>query len=57
MKAKKLIEILLNHLEPSAEIEIAVKTNDLELNPKILDALYRDGKFIIEIGNRDGNND
>lgn len=52
MKVKDLVEKLLNHLDPSAEIETVMSfaediTDEKEI--QLFDADYRDGKFVIKV--------
>lgn len=52
MKVKELVEILLNHLDPNAEVEtVKVYAEDItdELEIQLFDAEYRDGKFVIKV--------
>ena len=44
MKVKELVEKLLNHLDPSAEIE-----TDDEYHVDLADADYKDGKFVLKL--------
>lgn len=52
MKVKELIETLLNHLEPAAEVEAVISfADDIsdEKEIQLFDADYRDGKFVIKV--------
>jgi hypothetical protein len=52
MKVKELVEKLLNHLDPSAEIETVmsfVEDADDEYYVDLADADYKDGKFVLKI--------
>jgi len=52
MKVKELVEKLLNHLDPSAEIETVMKfveDADDEYHVDLADADYKDGKFILKL--------
>lgn len=52
MKVKELVEKLLNHLDPSAEIETVmsfVEDADDEYHVDLADADYKDGKFILKL--------
>lgn len=52
MKVKELVEKLLNHLDPSAEIEAVmsfVEDADDEYHVDLADADYKDGKFILKL--------
>lgn len=52
MKVKELVETLLNHLEPNAEVEaVKVYAEDItdEKEIQLFDAGYRDGKFVIKV--------
>lgn len=52
MKVKELVEKLLNHLDPAAEVEAVMSfaediTDEKEI--QLFDADYRDGKFVIKV--------
>lgn len=52
MKVKELVEKLLNHLEPSAEVEVVMSfADDIsdEKDIQLFNADYRDGKFVIKV--------
>lgn len=52
MKVKELIETLLNHLDPSAEVEAVIAyAEDItaEKEIQLFDAGYKDGKFVIKV--------
>lgn len=52
MKVKELVEKLLNHLEPSYEVEAVMAYADdisVEKEIQLFDADYRDGKFVIKV--------
>lgn len=52
MKVKELVEKLLNHLDPAAEVltvrSFADEIDD-EFDLELFDADYRDGKFVIKV--------
>ncbi len=52
MKVKELVEKLLNHLDPEADVEAVLSfAEDLtdEKDIQLFDADYRDGKFVIKV--------
>lgn len=52
MKVKELVEKLLNHLDPAAEVEAVMSfADDIsdEKDVQLFDADYRDGKFVIKV--------
>lgn len=52
MKVKELVEKLLNHLDPAADVEAVLSfAEDLtdEKDIQLFDADYRDGKFVIKV--------
>ena len=52
MKVKELVEKLLNHLDPAADVEAVLSfADDLsdEKDIQLFDADYRDGKFVIKV--------
>lgn len=52
MKVKELVEKLLNHIDPSADVEAVLSfADDLtdEKDIQLFDADYRDGKFVIKV--------
>lgn len=52
MKVKELVEKLLNHLDPAAEVETVMSfADDIsdEKEIQLFDADYRDGKFVIKV--------
>ena len=52
MKVKELVEKLLNHLDPAADVEVVLSfAEDLddEKDIQLFDADYRDGKFVIKV--------
>lgn len=52
MKVKELVEKLLNHLDPAAEVEaVMAYAEDIseEKEIQLFDADYRDGKFVIKV--------
>lgn len=52
MKVKELVEKLLNHLDPAAEVEaVMAYAEDITAEKKIqlFDADYKDGKFVIKV--------
>lgn len=52
MKVKELVEKLLNHLDPAAEVETVmsfVEDADNEYHVDLADADYKDGKFVIKL--------
>lgn len=52
MKVKELVETLLNHLDPSAEVETVmsfIEDCDTEYHVDLANAEYQDGKFVIKV--------